>query len=132
MKNSKSYNKKDDCKCDHFKKKSDKAMHNDQSSLSSAGSSSGKGVDLDLLRALALVLALTQAAEAMKTIMLSNMIASQAQRPNVGVCILRTMMTDITIAWTRGIAFLQPSMLQRQREVIAPKNRELRQQNLMT
>jgi hypothetical protein len=40
--NNKSYNKKDDCKCDHFKKKSNKAMHNDQSSSSSAGNSSGR------------------------------------------------------------------------------------------
>jgi hypothetical protein len=38
MRSNKSYNKKDDCKHDHFKKKSDKAMHNDQSS--SAGNSS--------------------------------------------------------------------------------------------
>jgi hypothetical protein len=51
-------------------------MLNDQSSLSSAGNSSGKGVDLDLLRALALVLALTQAAGATKIIMLNNMVAS--------------------------------------------------------
>ncbi len=34
-KSSKSYNKKDDCKRNHFKKKSDKAMHNDQFFLSS-------------------------------------------------------------------------------------------------
>jgi hypothetical protein len=38
MRSNKSYNKKDDCKHDHFKKKSDKAMHNDQSS--STGNSS--------------------------------------------------------------------------------------------
>jgi hypothetical protein len=42
MRNSKSYNKKDERKRNHFKKKSDKAMHNDQSSLSSAGSLSRK------------------------------------------------------------------------------------------
>ncbi len=36
----KSYDKKDDCKHDHSKKKSNKAMHNDQSSLSSAGNTS--------------------------------------------------------------------------------------------
>ncbi len=35
--NSKSYNKKDDCKCNHFKKKSNEAIHNDQSSSSSTG-----------------------------------------------------------------------------------------------
>jgi hypothetical protein len=40
--NSKSCNKKDDHKRDHFKKKSDEAMHNAQSSLLSAGSLSGK------------------------------------------------------------------------------------------
>jgi hypothetical protein len=42
LRNSKSYNKKDDHKPNHFKKKSDEAMHNDQSSLSRAGSLSGK------------------------------------------------------------------------------------------
>ncbi len=41
-KSSKSYKKKDDCKCNHFKKKSNAAMHNDQSSLSSTGNLSGK------------------------------------------------------------------------------------------
>ncbi len=39
---SKSYNKKDNCRCNHFKEKSNKAMHNDQSSLSSAGNLSGR------------------------------------------------------------------------------------------
>ncbi len=33
---------KDDCKRNHFKKKSNKAMHNDQSSPSSAGHLSGR------------------------------------------------------------------------------------------
>jgi hypothetical protein len=79
-----------------------------------------KGVDLDLLRTLALVLVLTQAAGATKTIMSNNMIASQAQPPNTGVRIPRMMMTDITIARIRAIAFLPPSLLQRQREVITP------------
>ncbi len=37
-----SYNKKDDCKCNYSKKKSNEAMHNDQSSLSSAGNLSGR------------------------------------------------------------------------------------------
>jgi hypothetical protein len=37
-----SYEKKDDHKCNHFKKMSDKAMHNNQSSLSSADTLSGK------------------------------------------------------------------------------------------
>ncbi len=40
--NNKSYINKDDRKRDHFKKKSDKAMHNDQSSLLSAGNLSGR------------------------------------------------------------------------------------------
>jgi hypothetical protein len=40
------------------------------------------------------------------------------------------MMMDITIARTRAIAFLLPSLLQRQREVIAPRNRELHQQSM--
>ena len=91
-----------------------------------------EGVDLvpDLLHALALVLALAQAAGATKTIMSNIMIASQAQPPNGGVCIPRTMMMDITIIRTRAIAFSPPSLLQRQREVIAPKNRELHQQSM--
>ncbi len=85
-----------------------------------------EGVDLvpDLLRTLVLLLALTQAAGATKIIMLNNMIASQAQPPNAGVPILRTMMMGITIARTRAIAFLPPFLLQRQREVIPPQNRE--------
>jgi hypothetical protein len=65
----------------------------------------------------------------MKTIMSNNMIASQVQPPNAGVHIPRMMMTDITIARTRAIAFLPPSLLQRQREVIAPRNRESRHQS---
>jgi hypothetical protein len=92
-----------------------------------------EGVNLvpDLLCTLALVFALAQAAGATKTIMsTNNMIASQAQPPNAGVCILRMMMMDITIAWTRAIVFLPPSLLQRQREVITPRNRESRQQSM--
>ncbi len=88
-----------------------------------------EGVNLvpDLRCTLALVLALAQAAGATKTIMSNNMIAYQVQPPNAGVRIPRTMMTDITIARTRAIAFLPPSLLQRQREGIAPRNRELHQ-----
>ncbi len=41
-KSNKSYDKKDDRNCDYSKKKSDKAMHNDQSSSSSAGNLSGR------------------------------------------------------------------------------------------
>ncbi len=91
-----------------------------------------EGVDLvlDLLRALALVLALAQAAGATTTIMSNNMIASQVQPPNAGIHTLRTTMTDITIAQTRAIPFLPPSLLQRQREVIAPRNRALHHQSM--
>ncbi len=89
-----------------------------------------EGVDLDLLCVLALVLALAQAAGATKTIMSNNMIASQTQPPNVGVCTLRTIMMDITIVQTKAIAFSPPSLLQKQREVIANKNRESCQQNM--
>jgi hypothetical protein len=80
-----------------------------------------EGVDLvpDLFCTLAIVLALAQAAGATKTIMSNNMIASQVQPPIAGVRIPRTMMTDITIARTRAIAFLPPSLLQRQRDAIA-------------
>jgi hypothetical protein len=90
-----------------------------------------EGVDIvqDLLHALALVLALAQAAGATKNIISNNMIASRAQPPNAGVHIPRRMMIDITIIQTRGIAFLPPSLLQRQREVITPRNRESRQQS---
>jgi hypothetical protein len=91
-----------------------------------------KGVNLDLPCALDLVLALARAAEATKTIMLNNMIRSRAQRPNAGVHTPRTMTMDITIARIRAIAFLPPSLLQRQREEIAPRNRELHQQSLAT
>ncbi len=89
-----------------------------------------KGVNLNLLRALALVhalaiiLALAQAAGATKIIISNIMNASQAQRPNAGVRTPRTMMMDITIARARAIAFLLPSLLQRQREIIAPRNRD--------
>jgi hypothetical protein len=89
-----------------------------------------KGVNLNFLRALALVLALAQAAGATKIIMPNNMIASQAQRPNAGVRTPRTKMTNITIAQTRAIAFLPPSLLQKQREIITPRNRESRQQSM--
>ncbi len=91
-----------------------------------------EGIDLvpDLLCALALILALAQAAGATKTIMSNNMIASQAQPPNASVRIPRTIMTDFTIVRTRAIGFSPPSLLQRQREVIAPRNRELLLQSM--
>ncbi len=85
-----------------------------------------KGVNLNLLCALVLVLALAQATGVTKIIMPNNMITSQAQRPNAGVRTPRTTMTDITIAWTRAIVFLLPSLLQKQRKS-ASRNRESRQ-----
>jgi hypothetical protein len=70
---------------------------------------------------LALGLALAQAAGATTTIMLTKTIASQVQppsmgiHPSTGICTPRTMMTDITIAWTKTILSLPPSLLQRRR-----------------
>jgi hypothetical protein len=90
----------------------------------------GVNLVLDLLCTLVLVLTLAQAAGATATIMSNNMIASQAQPPNAGICTQRTMMTDITITHTRVIPFLPPSLLQRQREVIALRNRESSQQSM--
>jgi hypothetical protein len=71
------------------------------------------GVDLNLLCMLTLILALAQAAGATKIIMSNNMIACQVQHSNMGVRTPRMMMTDITIARTRVMAFLLPSLLQR-------------------
>jgi hypothetical protein len=71
----------------------------------------------DLLRALILLLgvALAQAAGATTTVMLTKMIASQAQPQSMGFCALRTTMTDITIARTKAILFFPPSLFQSQR-----------------
>jgi hypothetical protein len=86
-----------------------------------------KEVDLvqDLLCALNLGLALAQAARATTTIMLTKMIASQAQSQCPSIHTPKTKMTDTTIAQTKMILFLPPSPLQRQRKT-APRNRELR------
>ncbi len=51
------------------------------------------------------------------------------QRPNAGVRTPRMMMTVITIAQIRAIVFLLPSLLQRQRKINAPRDRESRQQS---
>jgi hypothetical protein len=93
-----------------------------------------EGVDLvpDHLCALvlALGLALAQAAGATTTIMLTKMIASQVQppstgiHPSTGICTPRMTMMHITIARTKGILSLPPSLLRRQRRS-APRNREL-------
>jgi hypothetical protein len=82
-----------------------------------------EGVNLvpDLLCALILVLglALAQAAGATTTIMLTKTIASQVQppsmgiHPSTGIHTPRTMMMDITIAQTKAILSLPPSLLQK-------------------
>jgi hypothetical protein len=92
-----------------------------------------EGVDLipDHLCALglALGLALTQAAGATTTIMLTKTITSRVQPPSMGIhpttgiCTPRMTMRDITIAWTKAILSLPPSPLQRQRRC-TPRNRE--------
>jgi hypothetical protein len=86
----------------------------------------GKGVALvqDLLLALILGLALAQAAGATTTIMCLMMIASRVHSHSAGTCTPpRGMTADVSIALTRAIPFLPPSLLQRQREVSAPTNR---------
>jgi hypothetical protein len=93
-----------------------------------------EGVDLvpDHLRTLvlALGLALAHAAGATTTIMLTKTIASRVQppstsiHPSTGLCTPRTMMMDITIARTKTILSLPPSLLQRQKGRRALKNRE--------
>jgi hypothetical protein len=92
-----------------------------------------EGFDLvqDLLPTLVLVLGLTLAhvAGAMTTIMLTKMIASQAQPPSVSICTPRMTMMDITITRTKAILFLPPSLLRSQRRS-APRNRESCQQRV--
>ncbi len=93
-----------------------------------------EGVNLaqDILCALILVLglALTHSAEAMTTIMSTMMIASQAQPPSAGTRTPRRVTTaDVSIARTKVIPFLPPSLLQGQRKS-APRNRKLRQQRI--
>jgi hypothetical protein len=111
------YDKKDACRHDHFKKKSDEAMHNDQSSLSSAGNLSGRR-SLDVLG-----LGLAQAAGATTTIMLTKVITSLAQPPRAGICTPRTTMMNIIIVQTKAVLSLPPYPLQR-RTRSAPRNRE--------
>jgi hypothetical protein len=108
-------------------------MHNDQSSLSSAGNCLEEGVVLaqDLFCTLILGLALAQAAGATTITMWLRTIASQARSPRAGTrSPPRVMTADISIALIRAILFLPPSLPQRQRKVSAPRNRELRQQRI--
>jgi hypothetical protein len=86
-----------------------------------------RGVNLvqDLLHTLNPIIALAQVVRATNTIMLTKMIASQAQPPSASTCTPpRVTMADAFIAPTKVIAFLLPSLLQRQRRS-APRNREL-------
>jgi hypothetical protein len=140
MRSNKSYDKKDDCKRDYFKKKSDNAMHNDQSSRPQVPAICSKeGVNLvqdhlcTLVLVLALALALAQAAGATATIMLIKMTASLVQHPSKGIhpstgtCTPpRVTMADAFIARTKAILCLPPFLLQKQRRS-APRNRKLRQ-----
>jgi hypothetical protein len=93
-----------------------------------------EGVNLaqDLLCALVLSLglALSQAAGATTAIMLTMMIASQAQPLIAGTHTpLRVTTADVSIALTKAIPFLPPSPLQQPRKS-APKNREWHQQRI--
>jgi hypothetical protein len=94
----------------NFKIKSDKAMHNNQSSLSSADTLSKKVVTLpqDLLHALVPILALAWVAGATTTIMCLMMIASWAHSLSAGTRTPpRAMTADTSIALTR----LMPCLL---------------------
>ena len=92
-----------------------------------------EGVNLvpDHLCNLGLGLALAQAAGAMTITMWLRMTASQARFPSAGTRTPpRVMTADTSIALTRAIPFLPPSLLQRQRKVSTPRNKELRQQRI--
>jgi hypothetical protein len=135
MRSNKSYDKKNDRKCDHFKKKSDEAMHNTSPQAPAICQKEGVNLVPDHLRALILVLglALAQAAEATATIMLIKMTASLVQHPSkvihpsTGTCTPpRVTTVDAFIARTKEILCLPPSLLRKQRRS-APRNRELHQ-----
>ncbi len=84
-----------------------------------------------LLLALCSIVSLAWAAvtQAMLTIMCLMMTASQADPPSASTCtLLRTTMMDISIVPTRTILFLPPLLLQKQRRVSVPPNRESPQQ----
>jgi hypothetical protein len=84
-----------------------------------------------LLCALVPGLTLAQAAGAMTTIMWLMMIASQGHSQSMGICNPpRVMTADVSIAPTRAILFLLPSLLQWSTKERAPTNRKLRQQKI--
>jgi hypothetical protein len=114
LKNSRSYDKKDDCKRGYFKKKSNEAMHNDQYSKLSTINSSGKEVGLVqyLLCALDLGLALAQAAGATTTIMSTKMTAGRIHPSSAGTCTPpRETTADAFIALKKAMLSLPPSLL---------------------
>jgi hypothetical protein len=79
----------------------------------------------DLFPVLVLGLALVQVAGATTVTMWLRMTASQACSPSMGTCTpLGVMTVDVSIALTRAISFLPPSLLQRQGNVTAFRNRE--------
>jgi hypothetical protein len=134
LKSSKSYEKKDDCKCNHFKKKSNRAYTMTSPLCQAWAIRPEEAVVLaqDLLHVLVLGLALAQAAGATTITMWLRMTASRAHSPSTGTCTpLRVMMAGVSITLTRAIPFLPPSLLQRQRKVSAPRNKKLRQQRIM-
>ncbi len=136
MRNSKSYNKKDDRKHDHCKKKSDEAMHNGQFSSLSTANSSGKrsqsqspSLSCSCLRSCSCSCSCSSS-RSYKNQHVELHDRKPSAGPKRGVCTPRTMMTDITVARTKAIAFTLPSLLQRQREIIPPRNWESCQQSM--
>jgi hypothetical protein len=92
-----------------------------------------KGVVLaqDLLCALILGLALAQATGVTTITMWLRMTASRACSPSTGTCTPpKVMRADVSIALSRAIPFLSPSLLQQQIKVSAPRNRELLQERI--
>jgi hypothetical protein len=82
----------------------------------------------DLFHALVLSLALAQAAGATTATMWLKMTAGQICLSSVGTHTpLKVMTAGLSIALTRAILFLPPSLLQLQRKVSTPRNRELLQ-----
>jgi hypothetical protein len=85
-------------------------------------SEKGFALTQNILLTLVPVLALAQAAGPTTTIMWLAMIASQAHSPSVGTRTPpRAMTMDVSIALTRAIMLLPPSLLQRKRKVNAQK-----------
>ncbi len=133
LKSSKSYKKKDDYKHNHFKKRATRPCIMTSSLCQAQAIFPEEGVVLaqDLLRALVLGLALTQAVLATTITMWLRMTTSQVRSPSTGTCTPpRVMTVYISIALTRAIPYLPPSLLQWQRKVSALRNRESRQQRI--